>query len=45
MNTQNENENNLIVKVMSYIVDTLARTLVTLFDGLKHAVDLSLIHI
>lgn len=35
----NENENNLIVKVMSYIVDTLARTLVTLFDGLKHAVD------
>ena len=34
-----QNENNLIVKVMSYIVDTLARTLVTLFDGLKHAVD------
>jgi ABC-type multidrug transport system fused ATPase/permease subunit len=33
------NEPNLIVKVMSYIVDTLARSLVTLFDGVKHAVD------
>jgi len=35
----NENENNLIVKVMSYLVDTLARTLVTLFDGVKNAID------
>ena len=35
----NENERNLIVKVMSYIVDTLARTLVTLFDGVKNAID------
>jgi len=34
-----QNENNMIVKVMSAIVDTLARSLVTLFDGMKNAID------
>lgn len=37
MNTQNEN--NPIVKVMAAIVDTLARILVTIFDGAKSAID------
>lgn len=32
-------ENNSFVKVMSWLVDTLARTLVTLFDGVKSAID------
>lgn len=32
-------EKNTFVKVMSWLVDTLARTLVTLFDGVKNAVD------
>jgi hypothetical protein len=32
-------ENNAFVKVMGWLVDTLAKTLVTLFDGVKSAVD------
>lgn len=32
-------ERNTIVKVMDWIVDTLAKTLVSLFDGVKRAVD------
>ncbi|MEP7133456.1 MAG: hypothetical protein ABI904_00855 [Chloroflexota bacterium] len=35
----NTDEKNTIVKVMNWIVDTLARTLVVLFDGIKNAVD------
>jgi hypothetical protein len=34
----NENKN-AIVKLMDWLVDTLARTLVSLFDGVKNAVD------
>lgn len=37
MNTTEEK--NAIVKIIDVIVDTFARTLVSLFDGLKHAVD------
>ena len=36
MNTE---EKNVIVQIMDWIVDTLARTLVSLFDGIKNAVD------
>jgi choline-glycine betaine transporter len=35
----NQEENNTIVKVTNWLVDTLARTLVSLFDGVKNAVD------
>ena len=35
----NTNEKNVIVKIMDWIVDTLAKTLVSLFDGVKNAVD------
>lgn len=35
----NQPENNTIVKVMNWLVDTLAKTLVSLFDGVKNAVD------
>ena len=34
----NENKN-IIVSIMDWIVDTLAKTLVSLFDGVKNAVD------
>ena len=33
------NEKNVIVRMMDWLVDTLARTLVSLFDGVKNAVD------
>lgn len=33
------NDRNLIVSVMDWLVNTLARTLVSLFDGVKNAVD------
>lgn len=33
------NEQNPIVRLMNWLVDTLAKTLVSLFDGLKRAVD------
>lgn len=32
-------EKNVIVKVMDWLVDTLAKTLVSFFDGIKNAVD------
>lgn len=35
----NQTETNTIVKVMNWLVDTLAKTLVSLFDGVKQAVD------
>jgi hypothetical protein len=35
----NQNEKNVIVSIMDWLVNTLARTLVSLFDGVKGAVD------
>src|SRR5688500_17731979 len=32
-------EKNVIVRMMDWLVDTLAKTLVSLFDGIKNAVD------
>ena len=32
-------EKNIIVRIMDWLVDTLAKTLVSLFDGVKNAVD------
>src|SRR6185295_7242562 len=32
-------DKNIIVRMMDWIVDTLAKTLVSLFDGVKNAVD------
>jgi hypothetical protein len=35
----NTNDKNIIVRIMDWIVDTFAKTLVSLFDGVKNAVD------
>jgi hypothetical protein len=35
----NTNDKNVIVRIMDWLVDTLAKTLVSLFDGVKNAVD------